>query len=163
MPDLSFSNVSTRPRKSSRRRDRVIAIPSKSTWGTRRARIWDTWRKSRSMLTQDCRLPITVGGKASQGRSCFSIRWLLSQRASGVSVVWLSISPGKSTEMENEIASARLLARSLPRSPSPAHRRRQGNAWSINPIGVAFILPCPRPGTGLSASRPPSCVSIMGA
>lgn len=40
--------------------------------------------------------------------------WLLSQRASGVSVVRLSIGPGKSTEMENEIA-ARPRAR--------AHRR----------------------------------------
>lgn len=45
--------------------------------------------------------------------------WLLSQRASGVSVVRLSISSGKSTEMENEIAAHPVLGSST---------GRQGNA-----------------------------------
>jgi len=83
-----------------------------------------------------CRPLITLRS-GSEGEVGSSFACLLSQRASGVSVVWLSISPGKSTEMENEIAAR----------PCSAHRRHQGNAWSINPIGV-YVDSVPRPSAG---------------
>lgn len=69
----------------------------------------ENYASSEKLPTADnCRGMVAMGEVGSP------FAWLLSQRASGVSVVRLSISPGKSTEMENEIAA---------RVSCSAHRR----------------------------------------
>lgn len=89
------------------------------------------WRKAKITLDADDRgypLSITLRN-GSKGRSWFLVRLAViaasgERRASGVSVVRLSISPGKSTEMENEIAvRARARVRTPARAPAPTPTR----------------------------------------